>query len=205
MSADVDGMVDRALAESREGGLPSRVWRYATGGEVDVAISPQITYSNKAVDRVRRQGRGRGQPRSGRCLDRADHELAEPGKGLGWARRGRGQAACRGSSPRCRARTRAPSRCRSTGRARGDHRGARRAVPDLPDRRPLQLRALAVEGPGAGQDLHRRDRRPGLRHTGRRLRDREHGWSTPSGASPTPIGPATSPGPRSRAEFPRTR
>jgi lipoprotein-anchoring transpeptidase ErfK/SrfK len=50
VDSDVDGMVDRALEESQEGGLPTRVWRYATGGEVDVAISPQLTYSNKAID-----------------------------------------------------------------------------------------------------------------------------------------------------------
>jgi lipoprotein-anchoring transpeptidase ErfK/SrfK len=49
VSSDVDGMVDRALEASREGGLPTRVWRYATGGEVDTAISPQITYSNSAL------------------------------------------------------------------------------------------------------------------------------------------------------------
>ena len=50
ISADVEGMVDRALEESRDGGLPGRLWRYATGGEVDVAISPQISYSNAAVE-----------------------------------------------------------------------------------------------------------------------------------------------------------
>lgn len=50
VAADVEGMVDRALDESQEGGLPTRVWRYATGGEVDVAISPEITYSDKALD-----------------------------------------------------------------------------------------------------------------------------------------------------------
>ncbi len=49
VSSDVDGMVDRALTESQQGGLPTRVWRYATGGAVDVAISPQITYSGKAL------------------------------------------------------------------------------------------------------------------------------------------------------------
>jgi lipoprotein-anchoring transpeptidase ErfK/SrfK len=49
VAADVEGMVDRALEESRDGGLPTRVWRYATGGEVDVAISPQITYSGQAL------------------------------------------------------------------------------------------------------------------------------------------------------------
>ncbi|MGH2985736.1 MAG: L,D-transpeptidase family protein [Solirubrobacterales bacterium] len=50
VASDVDGMVDRALDESQEGGLPTRVWRYATGGEVDVAISPQLTYSGKALN-----------------------------------------------------------------------------------------------------------------------------------------------------------
>jgi len=49
VSSDVEGMVDRALEESQEGGLPTRVIRYATGDEVDVAISPQITYSGKAL------------------------------------------------------------------------------------------------------------------------------------------------------------
>src|SRR5829696_1358021 len=48
--SDVEGMVDRALEESQQGGLPGRVWRYATGGEVDAAISPQITYSHEALD-----------------------------------------------------------------------------------------------------------------------------------------------------------
>jgi lipoprotein-anchoring transpeptidase ErfK/SrfK len=50
INSDVEGMVDKALTESQEGGLPVRVWRYATGGEVDVAISPQVTYSEKAID-----------------------------------------------------------------------------------------------------------------------------------------------------------
>jgi len=50
VSSDVEGMVDRALAASQDGGLPTRIWRYATGGEVDVAISPQITYSGQALD-----------------------------------------------------------------------------------------------------------------------------------------------------------
>ncbi len=50
VDSDVDGMIDKALEESQEGGLPTRVWRYATGGEVDVAISPQVSYSNKAID-----------------------------------------------------------------------------------------------------------------------------------------------------------
>ena len=50
VDADVDGMVERALEKSQEGGIPGRVWRYATGGEVDVAISPQVSYSSDAID-----------------------------------------------------------------------------------------------------------------------------------------------------------
>jgi lipoprotein-anchoring transpeptidase ErfK/SrfK len=48
--ADVDGMVDDALAAGREEGLPSRLWRYATGGEVDETIQPTVAYSEEAID-----------------------------------------------------------------------------------------------------------------------------------------------------------
>ena len=48
--ADIDGMVDEAQDASQEGGLPSRLVRYATGGEVDREITPRISYSNDAVD-----------------------------------------------------------------------------------------------------------------------------------------------------------
>ena len=48
--ADVGGMVDEAVAASREGGIFSRVWRYASGGEVDTDVDPRIGYSNQALD-----------------------------------------------------------------------------------------------------------------------------------------------------------
>ena len=48
--ADVEGMVDEAQDASQEGGLPTRVVRYATGGDVDREISPRISYSNDTVD-----------------------------------------------------------------------------------------------------------------------------------------------------------
>lgn len=50
VNSNVDGMVRQALDESRSGGLPTRVWREVTGGSLDIAISPQVTYSNKAID-----------------------------------------------------------------------------------------------------------------------------------------------------------
>ena len=48
--ADIDGMVDEALAAGREQSLPTRVWRYATGGEVDERIRPRIVYSEQSLD-----------------------------------------------------------------------------------------------------------------------------------------------------------
>jgi len=50
LRADVDGMVNEALDASREGGLPTRLWRYATGGEVSREIAPRISYSADALD-----------------------------------------------------------------------------------------------------------------------------------------------------------
>jgi lipoprotein-anchoring transpeptidase ErfK/SrfK len=48
--ADVNAMVDAALSRSQEGGLPGRLWRYATGGEVNEDIPPHISYSQNTLD-----------------------------------------------------------------------------------------------------------------------------------------------------------
>ena len=53
--ADVDGMIDAALEVSRDGGLPARVWRGLTGGEVDKQVEPRVTYSQVAVKRFVRR------------------------------------------------------------------------------------------------------------------------------------------------------
>jgi lipoprotein-anchoring transpeptidase ErfK/SrfK len=50
VSADIDSTIDQAFEASRDGGLPNRLWRYATGGEVDEQIEPTVSYSEKAVD-----------------------------------------------------------------------------------------------------------------------------------------------------------
>jgi len=47
--ADVEGMVDRALDASQEGGLPTRLVRYATGGEIDESIEPEVLYDKGEV------------------------------------------------------------------------------------------------------------------------------------------------------------
>jgi lipoprotein-anchoring transpeptidase ErfK/SrfK len=47
--ADIDGMVEEAVDASREGGIFSRVARYASGGDVDTDVEPRIDYSNDAL------------------------------------------------------------------------------------------------------------------------------------------------------------
>ncbi len=47
---DVDGAVDQALAQGRDGSFVSRVARELTGGEADVDVQPKVTYSRLAVD-----------------------------------------------------------------------------------------------------------------------------------------------------------
>jgi lipoprotein-anchoring transpeptidase ErfK/SrfK len=51
LRADVEGAVERAVEESREGGLPSRLVRYVTGGEVDKAVPADVNYSRVALRR----------------------------------------------------------------------------------------------------------------------------------------------------------
>jgi lipoprotein-anchoring transpeptidase ErfK/SrfK len=56
MDADIDGMLDEAVAASREGGLPTRLVRYATDGTVARNLAPKIGYDqdkfDKAVDEI---------------------------------------------------------------------------------------------------------------------------------------------------------
>jgi lipoprotein-anchoring transpeptidase ErfK/SrfK len=47
--ANVEGMVDSAVDASRDGGLPTRLWRDVSGGEVDKTITPSVTYNRDAL------------------------------------------------------------------------------------------------------------------------------------------------------------
>jgi lipoprotein-anchoring transpeptidase ErfK/SrfK len=61
--ADVGGMVDEALAQSRDGNIMTRVARDLTGGEESVRVSARVSYSRAAVDRlVRRVRKGLDRP-----------------------------------------------------------------------------------------------------------------------------------------------
>jgi lipoprotein-anchoring transpeptidase ErfK/SrfK len=49
--ADVEGAIEEAVEKSQDGGIPSRLVRYVTGGEVDDRISPEVSYSQPAINR----------------------------------------------------------------------------------------------------------------------------------------------------------
>ena len=53
--ADIDGAVEEAVEDSQEGGLPGRLVRYVSGGEVDESITPEVAYSVPAVNRFVRK------------------------------------------------------------------------------------------------------------------------------------------------------
>jgi len=48
-TADVDGMVQEAIDRSRDGTILDRVTRYASGGDVNANLTPQVKYDKKAV------------------------------------------------------------------------------------------------------------------------------------------------------------
>jgi lipoprotein-anchoring transpeptidase ErfK/SrfK len=49
--ADLDTAVEEAVEDSQEGGLPGRLVRYVSGGEVQESIRPEVAYSEPAVNR----------------------------------------------------------------------------------------------------------------------------------------------------------
>ena len=53
--ADVDAAVEEAVADSQDGGLPGRLVRYVSGGEVDESITPRVAYSEPAINRFVRR------------------------------------------------------------------------------------------------------------------------------------------------------
>lgn len=53
--ADIDAAVAEAVEDSQEGGLPGRLVRYVSGGEVDESIAPEVAYSVPAVNRFVRR------------------------------------------------------------------------------------------------------------------------------------------------------
>jgi lipoprotein-anchoring transpeptidase ErfK/SrfK len=53
--ADIDAAIEEAVEDSQEGGLPGRLVRYVSGGEVEESITPEVEYSVPAVNRFVRK------------------------------------------------------------------------------------------------------------------------------------------------------
>jgi lipoprotein-anchoring transpeptidase ErfK/SrfK len=49
--ANIDEAVKEAVAESQDGGLPSRLVRYVSGGELDETLKAELDYSKSAINR----------------------------------------------------------------------------------------------------------------------------------------------------------
>ena len=148
-------MVDQALEESQEGGLPTRVWRYATGGEVDVAISPADHLLQRGARRVHRQGRRRRSTAT-RSTRRSSPtpDLARTPSPATTASPSTRASCARGSRRRSRARSaprrRAPGRPGRSPRSPRTELAAQYPTYLTVDR--VDLHADAVEGPEARQE-----------------------------------------------------
>jgi lipoprotein-anchoring transpeptidase ErfK/SrfK len=55
VTADIGGMVDEAIATSRDGNILTRVARDLTGGEETAQVSPRVSYSEQAVSKLVRR------------------------------------------------------------------------------------------------------------------------------------------------------
>jgi lipoprotein-anchoring transpeptidase ErfK/SrfK len=75
--ADLEDAVDEALEASRDGGLPGRIIRYVSGGEVDERVSAEVEYSQPAVNKfVRRVAAEVGREPQDAGVEASGSELA---------------------------------------------------------------------------------------------------------------------------------
>ena len=52
ITANVEAMVDAAVRRSREGGVLARTWRAISAGGLGARVQPEVSYSNRAVQRM---------------------------------------------------------------------------------------------------------------------------------------------------------
>ena len=70
VTADIEGMVDEALAQSRDGSIVTRVARDLTGGAENVQVAARVSYSEEAVGGlVRRVRRSLNRPARDATVD----------------------------------------------------------------------------------------------------------------------------------------
>jgi lipoprotein-anchoring transpeptidase ErfK/SrfK len=110
--ADIGGMVDRAVAASRDGTIITRVYRDLTGGKERVSVPPTMTYSKRAVSElVARVKKGVDKPAKDASVDFPSLRSVKEEKGVAVktaALRRRVQRAL--AHPEARRRLRAPTR-----------------------------------------------------------------------------------------------
>ena len=193
--AEVSAAVQRALDESRDGWLPGRIVRYVTGGEVDLRVPADVSYSQQAVNRFVR--------RIATAVDRepqnADVEPTGDSLTVVGAENGRklrdnrltheiDEAVLNADADR----TIAAAHPRDP--ARSDAQRSRRRVPLLPDPRPFDLPAAPLEAPQAGEDVHGRGRHGRAGNPGRALPHPGKGRKPFLARPRLGLGRATSPG-----------
>ena len=198
------GMVEEALQASREGSIFSRVARDITGGEEDAQVPPRVTYSTDAVSswsrgsseaepaRPRRRGR-LPVAREGRRSRRAAVKAADAAAaGRAGARRSRAWTAS----------VKAPVRILKPKVTQGE---LAEQVPGRAGRRPLQLRAAALQEPPAAEGVHGRGRRRSGFETPAGLYHIQNKAINPAWHVPNSDWAATSRARSSPAARPRTR
>jgi lipoprotein-anchoring transpeptidase ErfK/SrfK len=75
VKADVNGMIDEALEESRDGSIITRTTRAITGGDVKAEIDLQVTYDQDAVDKLVKkvEKKVKREPRNAKVEFAGDH------------------------------------------------------------------------------------------------------------------------------------
>ena len=197
--ADLDTAVEQALDESQDGGLPGRLVRYVTGGDLDERVPADITYSQPAVNRfvrsvaeeIDREPQDASVNPSGDTLEVAPAE---------YGRKLRDNLLTEQINSAVLNADADHTLVAVTHNTKPEVTGSEVAAeyPVLPHPRPRDLHAAALGRPEAGQDVHGGGRgwkawKPRKASTRSRKRKK-----TRPGTCPNPPGPARSPGSRSR-------
>ena len=174
VKADVGGMVDEALSESRDGSIFSRVARDITGGEENAQVSARVTYSTEAVERlVERVESKLNRPARDAEVDFPSLEKVKEQKGRKVKAAALEQRIAQALTvPGVERTVRAPG---ADPQAQGHPAAARWQVPGGAGGGPIQLQAAPLQGPEPAEGVHGRGRRARVRHPGRALPHPEQG------------------------------
>ena len=170
LRADVDGAVEEAVDASQEGGLPSRLVRYVTGGSVDKSIAAEVDYSRPAITRFVRNVAAE----VNREPEDASVEPNSDGLEVVAAKDGRKLRDNKLTDELENAVLNADAGHAITASVHSTQpkvttKEVASALPVLPDPGPQHLHPATLEELETGQDLHRRGRPGRPRNSGRAL------------------------------------